>query len=540
MEFKPSCSFLLIFETFSLLSLAILISYLTRLYKSWKKCQVIRKKLHEQGIDGPPPSFFYGNLPELERIQSKAAMKKKLEMSEKNQKENLIAHDYTSSIFPHFDQWRKQYGSVYTYSTGLMQHVYVNHPDIVKELNQTISLDLGKPSYFNKTLAPLLGNGVIRSNGHLWAQQRKILAPEFFMNKVKEMVGLMVESTEPLLRKWEGYIEASDDVAAAGVDIEVEDDLRGLSADVIARACFGTSYSNQGKEIFNKLRSLQKLISKQGFLFSVTNFGILGNKKQNKIKNLEREIESLIWQTVKEREQQCVDDDHSTNNLLQSILNGALNDYDSATDKVGYKNFVVDNCKNIYFAGHESTAISAAWCLMLLSLHPEWQTRIREEVAEHCHDGNITADSLPHLKTVTMVIQETLRLYPPGAFVTRLALEETRIGKLTIPKGVNIWTLIPTLHRDPEIWGPDSNQFKPERFIDGVSKACKLPQAYCPFGLGHRLCLGKNFAMVQLKVVLSLIVSKFAFSLSPSYRHSPTFRMIVGPEFGVQICIKKL
>jgi len=139
-----------------------------------------------------------------------------------------------------------------------------------------------------------------------------------------------------------------------------------------------------------------------------------------------------------------------------------------------------------------------------------------------------------------MVIQEVLRLYPPAAFVSREAYEDLQFGSLTVPKGVCMWSLIPTMHRDPDIWGPDSNEFKPERFSEGVSKACKYPHTYCPFGLGTRLCLGKNFAMVQLKVVLALIISKFNFTLSPNYKHSPAYIMIVEPGFGVDIVIEKI
>ncbi|PKI33895.1 hypothetical protein CRG98_045725 [Punica granatum] len=139
-----------------------------------------------------------------------------------------------------------------------------------------------------------------------------------------------------------------------------------------------------------------------------------------------------------------------------------------------------------------------------------------------------------------MVIQEALRLYPPAAFVSREALEDTKVGNIIVPKNVCIWTLIPTLHRDPDIWWPDANKFKPERFVDGVSKACKYPQAYIPFGLGPRLCLGRNFAMVQLKVVLSLIVSRYSFCLSPKYQHCPAYRMIVEPKHGVHLLIQKI
>lgn len=482
--------------------------------------------LRTQGIKGPTPSLLYGNLPEMQKIQLQA-------LKSPNHAE-FVAHDYTSSVFPYFEHWRKEYGLIYTYSTGMRQHLYVNQPELVKEMNQCISLDLGKPSYVSKRLAPMLGNGILRSNGIVWSQQRKIVAPEFFTDKVKAMVGLMLESAQTLLGKWEECIEGQGSFEA---EIQVDEDLRGFSADVISRACFGSSYS-KGKEIFSKLRSLQDIMSRQAFLFgSVTNFG--GLMKQKEISCLEREIESLIWEAVKEREREGLETCSSEKDLLQTLLVGAMNDQSLGKGKDSSKRFIVDNCKNIYFAGHESTAVAASWCLMLLALHPEWQARIRTELAQVCHDGQPDANSLPQLKTMTMVIQEVLRLYPPAAFVSREALEDTQVGNISIPKGVCIWTLIPTLHRDTEIWGQDANEFKPERFIDGVSKACKFSQAYIPFGLGPRTCLGKNFAMVELKVVLSLIISKFTFSLSPKYRHSPAYKMIVGPGNGVHILIQK-
>ncbi|XP_030928905.1 cytochrome P450 714A1-like isoform X4 [Quercus lobata] len=498
----------------------------------WLESKKIRKKLQMQGIKGPPPSFLHGNLTEMHKIQFQATK------GASNHADQILAHDYTSTLFPYFEHWRKEYGLIYTYSTGMRQHLYVNQPELVKEMNQCITLALGKPYYVTKRLAPMLGNGILRSNGLIWAQQRKIVAPEFFMDKVKGMVGLMLESAQPLLRKWEDYIEDQGGVTA---DIQVDEDLKSVSADVISRACFGSSYF-KGKEIFLKLRSLQKAISQQGFLLGVTSFGgrFLQTGKQKEISNLEREIESLIWKVVKEREQECLETCSSEKDLLQLIMEAAMTDQSLGKDSAKSKSFIVDNCKNIYFAGHESTAVAASWCLLLLAIHPEWQDRIRKEVAQVCPNGLPDVNSVMNLKTVTIVIQEVLRLYPPAAFVSREALEETQVGNIVIPKGVCLWTLIPTLHRDPNIWGPDVNDFRPDRFTDGVSKACKFPQAYIPFGLGPRLCLGKNFAMVQLKVLLSLIVSNFAFSLSPTYQHSPAYKMIVEPGNGVHILIKRI
>lgn len=120
--------------------------------------------------------------------------------------------------------------------------------------------------------------------------------------------------------------------------------------------------------------------------------------KHKEISSLEREIESLIWKVVKEREQECLESCSSEKDLLQIIMEAAINDQSLGKDSS--KRFIVDNCKNIYFAGHETTSVAASWCLLLLALHPEWQARIRKEVAQVCPNGVLDVNSVMHLKTV--------------------------------------------------------------------------------------------------------------------------------------------
>lgn len=139
-----------------------------------------------------------------------------------------------------------------------------------------------------------------------------------------------------------------------------------------------------------------------------------------------------------------------------------------------------------------------------------------------------------------MVIYESLRLYPPVAIISREALQDMKFGDVLVPKGVTMWAPVATLHIDPEIWGADAALFQPDRFSNGVSASCRLPHVYMPFGVGPRVCLGQNLAMAELKVLLSMIISNFSFSLSPNYRHSPTLRLVVEPEHGVNLLVKKL
>ena len=139
-----------------------------------------------------------------------------------------------------------------------------------------------------------------------------------------------------------------------------------------------------------------------------------------------------------------------------------------------------------------------------------------------------------------MVIHETLRLYSPVPVIPREALKDMKFGNIHIPKGVVIWTMVLTSHTNPDIWGPDSYRFNPERFANGITGACKLPHMYMPFGMGPRVCLGRDLAMTELKMLLSLILSKFSFCLSPKYIHSPALTMVVEPEYGVHLLVKRL
>lgn len=247
---------------------------------------------------------------------------------------------------------------------------------------------------------------------------------------------------------------------------------------------------------------------------------------------LGKEISSLILKVVKERQEAGQEKD-----LLQILVEGAKA---SDLNPKSLDQFIVDNCRNIYLAGFETSAVAAAWCLMLLASHPEWQTRAREEVLEVCQGQIPDVPMLRKMKLLNMVIQETMRLYPVGPTLSREALKDMKIGNIWIPKGVNLWTMVVMLHTDTALWGPDALEFKPERFQNGIGGACKNPNSYVPFGFGQRVCIGQHLAMLELKMLFALILSNFSFTLSPKYVHSPALTITIKPKHGVYLSLKKL
>ncbi|XP_065847159.1 cytochrome P450 714C2-like [Euphorbia lathyris] len=481
----------------------------------------LRAILKKQGINGPAPCLFLGNIKEIKSHFSLS----KLHPT----KQPLVLHNCSSYIFSCFQLWKNKYGPTYVFSLGNLQVLYVNQPEMVKEITKCTCLDFGKPTYQQKERGPLLGHGILTSNGNLWSHQRKILAPQLYMDKVKGMVKLIAESSMSLVDSWKSRIEKEGGISS---DFKIDDGLRSFSGDVISRACFGSSYS-KGEMIFLKLRSLQESMSNKSLSTGIPVLRHVPTKSNREIWALEKEIRHLILGVAKERREGSIYDD----DLLQMVVEGAKN---SSFSQEEMERFIVDNCKNIYLAGYETTAVSATWTLMLLAANQEWQARVRADVVEICGDRIPDYDMLRKMKQLNMVIQESLRLYPPVTVISREALNDMKLGNIKVPKGLNVWTLVLPLHTDPDIWGEDSYKFNPERFENGISRACKYPFMYMPFGVGPRICLGQNLAMVELKILIALILTNFSFSISPHYVHSPVLRLVIEPEHGLDLVINKL
>jgi cytochrome P450 len=139
-----------------------------------------------------------------------------------------------------------------------------------------------------------------------------------------------------------------------------------------------------------------------------------------------------------------------------------------------------------------------------------------------------------------MILNEVHRLFPILPQLTRVASKDMQLGNIFVPKGLVLEILVFHMHHDPKIWGENVMEFDPNRFANGVSKACQHQQSFIPFAFGPRNCLGQNFSLLESKVVIATVLSRFQLSVSPSYKHCPHNPFLHSPKFGVQLIIKSL
>lgn len=149
--------------------------------------------------------------------------------------------------------------------------------------------------------------------------------------------------------------------------------------------------------------------------------------------------------------------------------------------------------------------------------------------------------TLINLLQMGWVMNEVLRLYSPAPNAQRQAREDLQVDGLTIPKGTNMWIDVVSMHHDPALWGDDVFEFKPERFKDDqLYGGCKHKMGFLPFGFGGRMCIGRNLTMMEYKLVLTLILSRFTLQVSPTYCHSPSTLLSLRPTHGLPLIVQPL
>ncbi|KAI3744170.1 hypothetical protein L1987_57246 [Smallanthus sonchifolius] len=390
------------------------------------------------------------------------------------------SHEIFPRIMPHVHTWVNLFGPNYLNWYGHQAQLVVTEVELIKEIMNN------KDGVYPKIkleghAKKLLGDGLSSTEGDKWTKLRKLANGVFHGESLKSMTAAMMSSTETMLKSWKEY---------------------------------------DGKEIEIRLPGISDWIKSDDDMES---------------EKLEQGIKYCILEIIRKRDEEITNLNTSMNDYLGELLVASQDEDDLKRISI---DDVVDECKTFYFAGHETTASLLGWTVYLLATHHEWQERAREEVLEVFGNANPNQYSITRLNTINMIVNESLRLYPPVPALKRKVETKVRLGKMTLPPNTELYICPIAVHHDPKIWGADVHLFKPERFEGGIAKAANnTPAAFLPFGFGPRTCVGLNFALVEAKIALVMILQRFKFKLSPNYVHSPVQVFMVRPQHGVQIIL---
>lgn len=354
------------------------------------------------------------------------------------------------------------------------------------------------------------------------------------------MTKTMAECAGEVILAWEVRAAASGE--RRPVQVEVGQQFQELTADVISHTAFGRSY-REGKEVFLAQRELQYLAFSTISSVHVPGLKYAPTKTNVRRWQLERKVRGTLMEIINERQATAKDARGYGNDLLGLMLEANASAGDDGRRIMITMDEIIDECKTFFFAGHETTSHLLTWAMFLLGTHPEWQERLREEVLRECGGGMevpLHGDALNKLKLVTMVLYETLRLYGALTMIARTATADTELGGVKVPKGTVTTIPIAIMHRDEEVWGADAGEFNPLRFRDGVGRAAAHPSALLSFSIGPRSCIGQDFAMLEAKAMLAMILRRFAFEVAPEYVHAPADFLTLQPKCGLPVVLKLL
>ncbi|KAK7286712.1 hypothetical protein RJT34_21911 [Clitoria ternatea] len=489
----------------------------------WWRPKKLERFLREKGFKGNPYNLLDGDLKEIKKIEK-----------EVRSKPMNLSDDLVSCVFPYLHQSVQKHGKNFFIWFGPTPRVTIADHELIKDVLNKIN-DFQKPSL--NPLAKLLVTGLATYNGEKWSKHRRIINPAFTSEKLKSMLPVFFQSCSDLINEWERMLSSNE-----SREIDVWPFLENMTSDVISRTAFGSSYE-EGRRIFQLLKEQTKLSIKVTMKTYIPGWRFLPTSINRRMKEIDRDIRASLKFIINKKEQALKVGGTSKNDLLSMLLES---NHKEIEEHKNHKNVgmsledVIEECKLFYFAGQETTSVLLVWTIVLLSKYTDWQAHAREEVFQVFGNKKPKFDELNQLKIVTMILYEVLRLYPPVEGLARTIYTDMKLGNMTLPRGVQLYLPIILVHHDRELWGDNAKSFNPERFSEGILKASNGKVSFFPFGWGPRICIGQNFALLEAKLALSMILQHFSFELSPAYTHAPTQLITLQPQRGAHIIMHKV
>lgn len=444
-----------------------------------------------------------------------------------------------------FQDLVERYGDVVRIAASGQQFFLVNDPDLVEDVFVARQSNYGK-TLNAKVAAMALGNGLLTNEGEAWTRQRRIIQPLFARRQLDRFAQYMIDAAERTLARWATRPD--------GDRLDVSVAMNALSLDVTGPALFGGDLSDDAARVHEALVQILRCVGKaMTSLLTWLPLRIPGvtpdlalriqAPRWRKLDAAVAVLDDVVTRLIQERQDDRKQDRHDLLGLL-------LDARDEAGASAMSPGQVRDELKTFLLVGHDTTAYSLAWTLLLLSNNPEARERLITEVDTVLGDRRPTPADLDRLPWTTAVIEEAMRLYPPSWLIERQAVADDVLGGYHIPAGATVYVASYLLHHDPRSW-PNPEGFDPRRFLPehrqfvfppadpGSNPVARPRYSYLPFGAGHRQCIGLGFARVQAKLILAMLTQRYTFDLAAGTRVHPEHTLTLRPKDGLPMILRR-
>ena len=384
-----------------------------------------------------------------------------------------------------------QYGDVVGLRLGYLNTYILVHPEHIDYVLRSHADNFMKDK-MTRWLIPLVGEGLLTSEGEFWRRQRRLAQPAFQRQQIERYAAVMVEHTENMLESWhDGQVR------------DPHEDMRHLTLAIVAKTLFGAKLTGEADIVGESVEIVTNHFMSPKRWFRI--FDYLPLASSRRYWRAIRQIDEVIYGIIRRHRESGQD----AGDLLSRLL--------AARDEQGTGGMtdrqLRDEVVTLILAGHETTALVLFYTFYLLAQSPQCADRLAAELQSVLGDRAPTAADVPNLRYTEWVVRESIRLYPPAWGIAREALADCEIGGYSVPKGTQLFMIQRLVHRDPR-WFDDPETFKPERWDNDLIK--HLPRcAYFPFGDGPRICIGNHFAMMEAVLLLATIARRYRLEIEP-------------------------
>jgi cytochrome P450 len=389
----------------------------------------------------------------------------------------------------------------------------VNAPELVRRVMHDEEGIFPKSDLMVGALEPLVGHSMFVSGGDTWRRQRRMLDPAFTQLRVTRAFGFMNAALD-------AYDETLQQQAASGEAFSLDLAMSHLTADIICRTVFSTSFaSTTAREVFDAFAVFERSVAQVNLWRLI--FDAAGTRVPQKPEVL------AACARIREQLGRLLDPHLAAPGDFDDIAADIIAARDAETGAGFTRAELLDQLGVMFLAGHETTASALTWALFIIAMQPQLAERMREEVRAVAGARAITVEDVKRLAFVRNVFRETVRLYPPITFMPRMAAQPTTLGGLKVKRGALLMISPWTIQRHEAYW-PRPHEFDPDRF-SAARESELVPGTYLPFGLGPRLCIGAAFATTEATLILARLVRDFDFSVLAPERVRPAARLTTRP-----------